>query len=287
MVNIVIWQPVSFPSSLSSSLVVEAMHHRCLKKRRKVCFCINSSNKVHTERFHFFRKKKHYLLCLLHQQVDVVFLLFQCLSQNVHLSLIFKEFPLEMMVALLQGLTNRLNSEQMSTRRHISISQTDRHGSAINVIISSWSELTLVSSMSNRLCWSPQHKNCLTGLLRIKTVQYFKSNQGWDLVLFISLSWHTCSLFLCVTIISAEMTAVRPVSPPGTRCRRCLWTSASEAGQDQNWETATLTTAKEMKGWMTGGVAGALIVTLFPSRANGSSFRLQLLHLVWEALVVY
>lgn len=88
------------------------------------------------------------------------------------------------MVVLLQGLTNRLNSEQMSTRRHISISQTDRDGSAIKVIISSWSELTLVSSMSNRLCWSPQHKNCLTGLLRIKTVQYFKSNQGWDLVCF-------------------------------------------------------------------------------------------------------
>lgn len=96
-----------------------------------------------------------------------------------------------MMVVLLQGLTNRLNSEQMSTRRHISISQTDRDGSAIKVIIINC-ELTLVSSMSNRLCWSPQHKNCLTGLLRIKTVQYFKSNQGWDLVF-------CCCFFITMT----------------------------------------------------------------------------------------
>lgn len=72
---------------------------------------------MHIKRFLFFTDKKQispYLLRLLHQQVDVVFLLFQRLSQNVHLPLILKQFPLKTMVVLLQGLTNSLNSGQMS-----------------------------------------------------------------------------------------------------------------------------------------------------------------------------
>lgn len=71
-------------------------------------------------------------------------------------------------------------------------------------------------------------------------------------------------------MISAKMTAVQPVSPPGMSCHRYLWTSIVEAGQDQNWETAALTSEKEKKGWMTAAIFQHLIVILIVSTANVS-----------------
>lgn len=54
-------------------------------------------------------------------------------------------------------------------------------------------ELTLVSSkLSNGLCWSTKHRNCLTGSLRSKYMQHVKSNQGGTFFSF----YHDTHLFM-------------------------------------------------------------------------------------------